>query len=67
MSVGRAARTYLALLCADTGRSLKDLPGAKDGRDGWKIRKVYGISVLSARLDDDAIYIYINRTVLFSP
>ena len=29
------ARTYVQLLCADTGCSLEDLPGAMDDRDGW--------------------------------
>ena len=32
---GRPAGTYVQQLCADTGYSLKDLPGAPDDRDGW--------------------------------
>ena len=32
---GRLARTYIQQLCADTGYSLEDLPGAMDDRDGW--------------------------------
>ena len=32
---GRPAGTYIQQLCADTGCSLKDLPGAMDDRDGW--------------------------------
>ena len=31
---GRPARTYIQQLCADTGRSLEDLPEAIDDRDG---------------------------------
>ena len=38
-SIGRAARTYLHQLCADTGCSLEDLPGAMDERDGWRERE----------------------------
>ena len=33
-SVGWPARTYSHQLCADTGCSLEDLPGAMDDRDG---------------------------------
>ena len=33
---GRTARTYLQQLCADSGWSLKDIPGAIDDRDGWR-------------------------------
>ena len=33
---GRQARTYLQQLCADTGCSLKNLPGAMDYRDMWR-------------------------------
>ena len=32
---GRPARTYIQQLCADTGCSLEDLPGAMNDRDGW--------------------------------
>ena len=35
---GRLARTYIQQLCADTGCSLGDLPGAIDDRDGWQER-----------------------------
>ena len=40
---GRPARTYIQQLCTDTGYSLKDLPGAMDGRDGWweKVREIH--------------------------
>ena len=34
--VGRLARTYVQLLCADTGSSLEDLPEATDNREGWR-------------------------------
>ena len=33
---GRPARTYKQQLCADTGCSLEDLPGAMDNREGWQ-------------------------------
>ena len=36
--VGRPARTYIQQLCADTRRSLEDLPGAMDNRDRWRER-----------------------------
>ena len=32
------ARTYIQQLCADTGCSLENLPGAMDDRDGWQER-----------------------------
>ena len=35
---GRPAITYIQQLCADTGYSIEDLPGAKDDRDGWRKR-----------------------------
>ena len=35
---GRTARTYIQQLCADTGCSLEDLPGAMDDREGWRER-----------------------------
>ena len=35
---GWPARTYIQKLCADTGSSLEDLPGAMDDRDGWQER-----------------------------
>ena len=35
---GRPARTYIQQLCAFTGYSLEDLPGAMDDRDGWQER-----------------------------
>ena len=31
---GRPARTYIQQLCADTGCSLENLPGAMDDREG---------------------------------
>ena len=36
--VGRSARTYIQLLCADTGCSPDDLPEAMDDREGWRER-----------------------------
>ena len=40
---GQPARTYIQQLCANTGCSLEDLPGAMDNRDGWqeRIRDIY--------------------------
>ena len=35
---GRPARIYIQQLCADTGCSLEDVPGAMDDRDGWRKR-----------------------------
>ena len=35
---GRPARIYLSHLCANTGCSLEDLPGAMDDRDRWRER-----------------------------
>ena len=34
--VGRPARSYIQQVVADTGCNLEDLPGAMDGRDGWR-------------------------------
>ena len=34
----RPARTYIQQVCADTGCSLENLPGAMDDRDGWRER-----------------------------
>ena len=41
-SVSWPPRTYLRQLCADTGCTLEDLPGAMNDRDGWreKVRKI---------------------------
>ena len=36
--LGWPDRTYLQQLCADTGCSLEDLPGAMDYREGWQER-----------------------------
>ena len=36
--VGRPAITYMQQLCANTGCSLEDLPGAMDDIDGWQER-----------------------------
>ena len=38
VKAGLPARTYIQQLCADTGCSLEDLPGAMDDRDGWRKR-----------------------------
>ena len=35
---GLPARTYIQHICANTGCSLEDLPGAMDDRDGWRER-----------------------------
>ena len=35
---GRQDRTYIQHLCADTGCSLEDLPGAMDDKDEWRVR-----------------------------
>ena len=32
---GQLATTYKQQLCADSGCSLEDMPGARDERDGW--------------------------------
>ena len=37
-NAGRPVRTYTQQLCADTGYSLEDLPGAMDEREGWQER-----------------------------
>ena len=50
--VERPARTYIQQLCADTGFSLGDLPGAMDDGDGW-LERVREISA--------TWYIYIER------
>ena len=36
--VRRPARPYAQQLCANTGCSLEDLPGAMDDREGWRER-----------------------------
>ena len=36
--VGQPARTYIQQLCANTGCSLEDLPGAIDDREAWRER-----------------------------
>ena len=36
--LGRPARTYIQLLCADTGCSPEDLPEAMNDREGWRER-----------------------------
>ena len=40
---GRPAKTYIQQLCADTGCSLEDLPGAMDNRDGGleRVREIH--------------------------
>ena len=44
---GRPARTYIQQLCADTGCSLENLPGAMDDRDGWceVVKEIHACSV----------------------
>ena len=41
--VGRPVRTYIQQLCADTGCSMEDLPGAMDDRDGTReqVREIH--------------------------
>ena len=34
-------RTYVQLLCVDTGCSLEDFPEAMGGRDGWREREIH--------------------------
>ena len=43
---GRTSKFYIQQLCADTGCSLEDIPGAMDDRDGWwdRIREVFACS-----------------------
>ena len=43
--VGRPTRTYIQLLCTDTGCSLEDLPDVVDDRDEWR-RRVREISAI---------------------
>ena len=52
-SVGRPARTYIHHLCVDTGYNLEDRPEVMDDRE----KRELGNSVLSARLDDDGMYV----------
>ena len=47
-SHGRPAWTYIQQLCADTGYSLEDQPGAMDDRDEWQ-KKVREINAVSAK------------------
>ena len=46
---GRQARTYIQLLCEDTGCSPEDLPETMNDKEEWRER----VSVLAARHDDD--------------
>ena len=43
---GWSARTNMQQLCAETGRSLENLPGVIDNRDRWreKVKEVWAIS-----------------------
>ena len=58
-SVRWPARTYIPQLCANTGCSLEDQPGAMDDRDEWQEREK---SMLAEQHHDD-IYIYIYMCV----
>ena len=49
-SVGRPARTYIHLNCADTGCSLEDLPGTFGD---WDDKREPENTALSAQFDDD--------------
>ena len=44
----RPTRTYIQQLCANTGYSLEDLPGAMDDRDRWweRVREIHAGSVI---------------------
>ena len=46
---GQPARTYIQQLCANTGRSLEDLPGVMDNRDRWRerVREIHAGSATS--------------------
>ena len=53
--IGRPARTYIRQLCADTGCSLEDLPGAMNDQDG----RGSGRSVLAVRHHEyDEVFLY---------
>ena len=75
---GRPPRTYIQLLCADTGYSLEDLPTAKDDRHGWQndrmmmmMRKLFyqihtnSFHLLNFSLTHTGVHIHIN-SVSFS-
>ena len=52
------SRIYIQQLCADTGCSPEDLPGAMDDKDGWG--RGSGRSELVARHDDyDHVFFYV--------
>ena len=57
---GRSARIYKLQLCADTGCSLEDLPGAIYDRDGWRerVREIHASSATWFYLIT-SVYIYI--------
>ena len=61
-NAGRPARTYIQLLCKDTGCSPEDLPEAMNDREKWRER--IRIIVLAARLDDDDIYVYTYISII---
>ena len=56
---GRPARTYIQLLCEDTGCSPEDLPEAMDDREKWRER-VKDICACSTTWWYIYIYIYIS-------
>ena len=53
--IGQRAKTYIHLLCADTGYSLQDQPRQMNDRDGW--REIQNSSCYNH--NDIYIYIYI--------
>ena len=70
--VKRPARTDLQQLCTDTGGNLKDLPEARDHRDGWRERErererertsEISASITTPRYIYIYIYIYIYANV----
>ena len=56
--VGRQARTYIQQLCANTGCSIEDLPGAMADREGWRdrVRNIHGGGVTWWWHNDDIFY-----------
>ena len=61
---GRPARTYIQQLCADTGCNPEDLPEAMDDREVCE--RGSGISVLTARRDDDEYWYNYLVTFVFA-
>ena len=62
---GRPARTYIQLLCEDTGCSSEDLPEAMNDREKWRVR-VRDIVLAARHHGDNDIYIYIIGSISIS-